>query len=86
MNDPDVHARPIWCPDLTCKFRLQSQDQLCVGELSSPEDHAGVDNTHRICIRGAEDDGSWVFPLKINKGDAWNITRLLKHLFWREDN
>jgi hypothetical protein len=71
-------TRPTWCPHADCQFKCHTQEMACVGVLPQPEDHAGIANTHRLCLHGAKDDGEWTFDLKVNRGDAWNITRLLK--------
>lgn len=73
--------RPSWCPHQSCGFVCKSQDLICVGMLPMPEPHDGVDNTHRLCLRGAKDDGEWTFDLQINRGDAWNLTRMLRAIF-----
>lgn len=74
----DDMERPTWCPHSDCEFACHSQEAVCVGRLPAPEDHDGVANTHRLCLHGAKDDGEWVFDLKVNKGDVWNMTRILK--------
>lgn len=74
-------ARPGWCPHADCDPRQGSQGTLCLGELPAPDPHDGDVNTHRLCLRGAADDGGWVFDLKINRGDGWHIWRLLGALF-----
>jgi len=48
---------------------------------AAPEPHDGDENTHRMCIHGAKDDGEWTFDLQINKGDGYAFYRLLKALF-----
>ena len=74
--------RPGWCPHPhSCEFRIRSQDSLCIGELSAPELHDGLENTHRLCQRGANDDGSWLYAVQWNKGDAWNFRRLIDAAF-----
>jgi hypothetical protein len=73
--------RPAWCPHSTCIYRVSGQAKLCFGELPAPEPHDVGENTHRMCIRGAEDDGEWTFDLQINRGDAWAFWRLLGKLF-----
>jgi len=56
-------------------------DSLCIGELRTPLPHDGVDNTHRLCQRGAEDDGLWLRQLEWNRGDAWNFGRVINAAF-----
>ncbi len=73
--------RPMWCPHTECVFGIRSQDSLCVGRLPIPADHDGVENTHRFCQRGAPDDGAWLHSLEFNRGDAWNIIRVLRATF-----
>lgn len=70
--------RPLWCPHADCAFKCHSQESVCVGVLPSPDPHDGDFNTHRLCLHGAKDDGEWTFGLKVNKSDAWNISRILK--------
>lgn len=74
-------SRPDWCPEKECNYMCSSQNVLCFGGLPKPEKHLGVDNTHRMCMRGASDDGGWRHSLLINKGDAWNLHRLLGQVF-----
>jgi len=59
--------RPMWCPNTECLFRMRSQDSLCVGELPVPLQHDGIDNTHRLCQRGAADDGLWLHVVELNQ-------------------
>ena len=70
--------RPAWCPHTDCQFKCHSQEAFCVGTLPEPDPHDGDFNTHRMCLHGAKDDGEWTFDLKVNRSDAWNITRMLK--------
>ncbi len=49
-----------------------------MGELPAPEDHDGINNTHRLCLHGAKDDGEWTFDLKVNRTDVWNMVRMFK--------
>lgn len=72
--------RPSWCPHNSCQFKCHAQEMVCIGELPQPEPHDGVDNTHRFCLHGAKDDGEWTFDLKVNRGDVWNIIRILKQI------
>lgn len=69
--------RPSWCPHPTCNYLLQTQDAACVGKLPDPIEHDGDKNTHRLCLRGAKDDGEWTFDLQINSSDCYHLTRLL---------
>ena len=71
MNKPD------WCPHEDCKFKVQSQSMMCVGELPSPEPHDNDFNTHRLCLDTRE-TGHGIFDLQLNRGDACNLIRLLK--------
>ncbi len=73
--------KPTWCPHPDCKFSIRSQDSICIGELPAPRPHDGVDNTHRLCMRGAPDDGEWLHTVELNVGDAWNFARILKVAF-----
>jgi hypothetical protein len=73
-----MNQRPEWCPHQNCQYRLQTQDAACVGELPVPDPHGPDFNTHRLCLRGAEDDGQWAFSMTINGSDAWNLGRLLQ--------
>ena len=75
--------RPVWCPYQDCQFCIRSMDSMCIGELPEPQDHGGALNTHRICFRGAEDDGEWLHPMQINGSDVWHMRRLLDHVFPR---
>ena len=73
--------RPEWCPHPDCRFAIRSQDSLCIGELPNPMDHEGIENTHRLCQRGAEDDGQWLHTVEWNRGDAWNLRRVIDAAF-----
>lgn len=76
--------RPAWCPHIDCRFRARSQDSICIGELPEAQDHGthkGV-NTHRLCQRGAPDDGEWLHTVEWNKGDAWNLRRCIDAAFF----
>jgi len=72
-----MNTRPSWCPHSDCIFRVQTQDCACVGRLPNPVDHDGTPNTHRLCLHGAKDDGEWTLDLQINRGDVWNIKRII---------
>ena len=76
-----IQERPNWCPEQSCQYICSSQNAICFGKLNKPESHAGIDNTHRMCLHGSADDGFWLQPLKINKGDGWTIYRLLSKVF-----
>lgn len=69
--------RPDWCPHSDCRFLVRSQDSVCIGEMPEPRMHGGIENTHRMCQRGAPDDGSWLHAVEWNRGDAWNLWRCL---------
>jgi hypothetical protein len=69
--------RPAWCPHSDCSFLCQTQDAACVGRLPAPDPHDGDVNTHRLCLRGAQDDGGWTFDLKLNRSDAYHLKRML---------
>jgi hypothetical protein len=71
--------RPSWCPHPDCRFLRRSQDVICSGHMSSPRLHEGVENTHRLCQRA--DDGAWLHTVELNKGDAYNLYRILKGVF-----
>lgn len=73
--------RPTWCPHADCQFLARTQDAVCIGKLAQPSDHAGTPNTHRLCQRGAEDDGSWLHTVAWNRGDAWNMRRVIDAAF-----
>ena len=73
--------RPQWCPYDTCRFAVRSQDSLCIGELPHVVIHDGVENTHRLCQRGAADDGQWLHTVEWNRGDAWNFRRIVDVAF-----
>lgn len=78
--------RPIWCPNKACQFRARSQDAICVGELPTPQDHDGIPNTHNLCQRGAPDDGGWLHTVQWNRGDAWNMRRVIDAAFGFRDS
>lgn len=73
--------RPPWCPHPDCAYKISSQAVLCIGELPRPEPHDGDHNTHRLCQRGAPDDGEWLHSFQLNRGDAWAYRRLLDSVF-----
>lgn len=68
--------RPKWCPHPDCKFKIQSQSKMCVGELPELVEHDGDYNTHRLCIDTRE-TGDGIFDLQINHSDSYNLKRLL---------
>ena len=68
--------RPEWCPHKDCQFIKQSQDKMCLGELLEPVPHDNGFNTHRFCMDTRE-TGHGIFDLQINKGDTWNMRRIL---------
>ena len=76
-----LQERPSWCPHPDCIFRARSQDAICIGALPAPSDHAGTANTHRLCQRGDPDDGAWLHTVEWNKGDAWNLRRVIDAAF-----
>lgn len=69
--------RPDWCPHMDCLFKINSQEAMCVGKLPELEPHDGGFNTHRLCLDTRE-TGHGIFDLQVNKGDCWNLIRLLK--------
>ena len=69
--------KPNWCPHKDCKFKAQSQEKMCVGELPKLEPHGMGFNTHRICLN-TMGTGHGIFDLQVNWGDCWNMIRLLK--------
>ncbi|KKP51572.1 MAG: hypothetical protein UR43_C0019G0015 [candidate division TM6 bacterium GW2011_GWF2_33_332] len=69
--------RPVWCPHLDCNFKTHSQNLMCVGYLPKPERHDDSLNDYRLCIDTRE-TGHDIFDLQINKGDVWNLIRILK--------
>lgn len=73
--------RPSWCPHSDCGFLVRSQDAICIGKLPTAQMHDGIENTHRLCQRGAPDDGEWLHKVEWNKGDAWNLWRCLNAAF-----
>lgn len=73
--------RPSWCPHVECRFAVRSQDSICIGELPTPAPHDGDVNTHRMCQRGAQDDGLWLHQLELNRSDAWHFSRCLRVAF-----
>lgn len=73
--------RPPWCPFQSCRYLASSQAAACLGALPAPEPHGDGENTHRLCLHGADDDGAWTFKLQINRSDAWAISRLLGRVF-----
>ena len=77
MSEQWKQERPAWCPHSDCQFHMRTQDSACAGKLPIPVDHDGIENTHRLCLHGAKDDGEWTFDLQINRGDAWNLNRVL---------
>ena len=68
MTETWTQERPAWCPHADCRFRRQTQGLVCGGELPEPVPHDGVDNTHRLCLDGAADDGG-VLDLQVNAND-----------------
>ena len=68
--------RPDWCPHKDCIFKKQSQNKICRGELSEPVPHDDDFNTDRFCLDTRE-TGHGIFDLQVNKGDLWNIRRIL---------
>lgn len=83
MSESWKPERPSWCPHASCKFILSTQAVACIGSLPQPADHDGTANTHRFCIKGAPDDGEWLFDLKVNRGDVWAFRRLFDAAFPR---
>lgn len=69
--------KPKWCTHKDCKFKVQSQDMMCVGELPKLISHNGGFNTHRICLDTRE-TGHGIFDLMVNWTDCWGMIRLLK--------
>ena len=81
MAETWKQERPPWCPHPSCRFKIHSQHRICFGSLPEPEPHGGHQNTHRMCIHGAPDDGEWTFDLQICRGDGWAMLRLLDVTF-----
>ena len=73
--------KPEWCPHQDCGFCARGQDSICIGKLPKSLDHDGVANTHRLCMRGAADDGLWLHEVEWNRGDAWNFRRIIDIAF-----
>ena len=71
--------RPDWCPHQDCIFKVHSQNLICVGKLPTPQDHDGIENTHRFCLDERE-TGHGVNDLQLNWGDAWNMIRILNQI------
>ena len=69
--------KPNWCPHTECKFKVKSQDKMCVGKLPKLEPIDNDFNDHRLCIDTRE-TGHGIFDLQINWTDCWNLIRLLK--------
>ena len=76
MSEQWRQERPSWCPYGTCGFLMRVQDSICCGRLPENLEHDGDLNTHRICFRGASDDGEWNFSLEVNRGDAFHLKRV----------
>ena len=68
--------RPNWCPHVDCKFKIHSQNKMCIGKLLKPEPHDNDFNDHRLCFDTRE-TGHGIFDLQINWTDCWNMKRLL---------
>lgn len=68
--------RPNWCPHIDCKFKIQTQNKMCVGKLPKQAPHDNDFNDHRLCIDTRE-TGKGIFDLQINWTDCWNLKRLL---------
>jgi hypothetical protein len=64
-------VQPKWCPHRTCQFLRSGSDAVCCGRLSSPEEHDGDMNTHRICFQAGGD----VMNFQVNRTDVWWLTR-----------
>lgn len=73
------------CPCVKCGFIIQSQDAICIGQLSAPEPHLGDFNTHRLCLHARADE-DWHFKIQINRTDAWNLRRLLNEVFFKQED
>lgn len=73
------NLRPEWCPHTDCACVVSTQGVLCVGKLPAPVLHDGMPNDGRICFRPFGDTN--VVDFQINRGDAWNISRLLGALY-----
>ena len=69
--------QPEWCPHKDCILLAHSQSMMCIGKLPKLETHDGGINTHRFCLDTRE-TGHEIFDLRINRGDSWNMIRLLK--------
>lgn len=72
------NPRPEWCPHSSCQYLVSTCNQLCVGRLPEPLPHYDDFNTHRMCQRGAKDDGEWMHVIEINHSDCYHINRMLK--------
>ena len=67
--------RPAWCPHGDCGFVFRVQDAVCSGRLPVSEEHDGVDNTHRLCLRN-QVEGELLAEISWNRTDAWHLLRL----------
>jgi hypothetical protein len=71
-----TNTQPEWCPHNDCRFKIQSQDKMCIGKLPEPEPHDNDLNDHRLCLDTRE-TGHGIFDLQLNWTDAYNLIRLL---------
>ncbi len=59
--------RPSWCAHEDCLFLRRAMDNMCGGELPTPQEHDGGMNTHRFCINADP-----LFDLMVNDNDlSW---------------
>ena len=73
--DREKKSNPTWCLHVDCKC-LSCRQGICVGRLSVPISHDGIDNTHRVCLEhGDRDDG--VLDLHVNWGDLWQFVSFI---------
>lgn len=66
------NSNPIWCPHKeSCTRLVGGQDNeatMCIGTMQISQDHCGVLNTHRMCIRTFEGD---IGDYQVCKSDLW---------------
>lgn len=68
--------KPFWCAHIDCNFIKNTQDKLCCGRLSTPEQHDTDYNTHRLCLDIGELEHV-IVDLAVNNTDVyWLMTTL----------
>jgi len=72
-------VKPSWCRHSTsCKFLMHSPDIICSGKFFIPSPHNEDFNTNRLCFWLNPND---IIDIQINKGDVYNLMRVLKNMF-----